>query len=161
MLQKCTCAFPFEGNGNKNKVFIPSFSPFLCTCAFPFEGNGNACYHPQFLWWCSRAHVLSRLKGMETDDRPTITVIMITRAHVLSRLKGMETLRTRQGPVACVCWCTCAFPFEGNGNFFRRLGLPFSSFACTCAFPFEGNGNIFHLLQTGSTFFGVHMCFPV
>ena len=113
----CTCAFPFEGNGNqhwmretetrllssahvlsrlKGMETLPSFCLFLifikgCTCAFPFEGNGNSpmvagALKTEF----TRAHVLSRLKGMETHFHQR-ELVLSWRAHVLSRLKGMET----------------------------------------------------------------------
>ena len=89
----CTCAFPLEGNGNYRMVsLLPSFVS-MCTCAFPLEGNGNVVFDFQDGLVSDGAHVLSRLKGMETRGALDTQTNSYTSAHVLSRLKGMETLR--------------------------------------------------------------------
>ena len=66
----------------------------MCTCAFPLEGNGNSkvSLSSNRRRKLSRAHVLSRLKGMETYSGDFHFFPPWKGAHVLSRLKGMETL---------------------------------------------------------------------
>ena len=59
--------------------------------------------------------MLSRLKGMETEMPFLCNSMIRACAHVLSRLKGMETVPFFW-PSLIQDRCTCAFPFEGNGN---------------------------------------------
>ena len=65
------------------------------------------------LWHCS--HVLSRLKGIETLGYCQINSYTSQRgSHVLSRLKGIETFHQRSVLQQQGFLFTRAFPFEGN-----------------------------------------------
>ena len=49
------------------------------------------------------AHVLSRLKGIETISAHCVLNVSVPGAHVLSRLKGIETFIFINFPLAILC----------------------------------------------------------
>ena len=115
-----------------NKVVVT-----VCTCAFPFAGNGNGFELDSTSSIAKfRAHVLSRLQGMETSTLSQPGLTNRTRAHVLSRLQGMETKS-----------------FESSKN---------PSHIVHMCFPVCREWKLCYISQIFSLFFKtVHMCFPV
>ena len=80
--------------------------------AFPFEGNGNGFTSANTCVNCPSLDMLSRLKGIETNEFLSLCTPLHT-LDMLSRLKGMETLQQRAVPVSEKSF-GYAFPFEGN-----------------------------------------------
>ena len=139
--------------------------------AFPFEGNWNYALMNLSRVRKSPLITLSRLKGIETQNRHDGEWFQKIPLITLSRLKGIETHSQRAcHPSRSSCF-DYAFPFEGNWNSIpissvkpalklwlrfpvwrelklysrhhRTPAIPFDY-----AFPFEGNWNHSFVAQT-------------
>ena len=89
---KCTCAFPFAGNGNTHhtKTGSPRGKGAHVLSRLQGMETLSDLIIGDLFWSC--AHVLSRSQGMETKPLQIFPLRMGYRAHVLSRLQGMETV---------------------------------------------------------------------